>query len=147
MKINTIINYINEHLELVKTLDHFKDYLNEMNIKIDDIEESKIQFDSNKYRRNIIFRNDTFEILLICWEEGQSTPIHFHPEKGCLLNVIQGELEETIYNKSNEIEKQNHFKINNISYMHNTIGSHSIRNIYKGRSISLHIYSPPNFYN
>ena len=47
-----------------------------------------INFSNQKYVRNLIFRNDKFEIYLICWDKNQKSPIHDHSENGCVMNII-----------------------------------------------------------
>jgi len=44
------------------------------------------------YTRNLIYRDDFFEILALCWLPGQRTPIHSHNGQMGWLTVVQGEL-------------------------------------------------------
>ena len=46
---------------------------------------------------NLIFRNEKYEIYLICWNKKQISKIHDHPENGCILKVLKGELIEYRY--------------------------------------------------
>ena len=39
-----------------------------------------INFSNQKYIRNLIFRNDKFEMYVICWNNNQSSPIHDHSD-------------------------------------------------------------------
>jgi hypothetical protein len=38
-------------------------------------------FSPEHYTRNLIFKNDVFECLAMCWEIGQSSAIHDHDDK------------------------------------------------------------------
>src|SRR5437899_2784710 len=49
------------------------------------------------YTRNLVFRNDCFEIMVICWNSGQRSCIHDHPSNGCFLKVLKGDLIEESY--------------------------------------------------
>jgi len=44
------------------------------------------------YTRNLIYRDDCFEILALCWLPGQRTPIHSHNGQLGWVTVVQGEL-------------------------------------------------------
>lgn len=103
----------------------------------------------NTYNKNILYRNDNFEIILISWDKNICTNIHRHPENGCIMNILDGCLKEEIYKTEygyNNCIKKNTFKKGDISYIHDSLGYHKIYN--KNQySYSLHIYSPPNFYN
>lgn len=97
------------------------------------------------YNKTILYRNTKFEIILISWDKNVCTNIHSHPENGCLMNILEGNLIEDIYKKDNYL-KRNIYNKGDISYIHDSLGYHKIYN--KDQySYSLHIYSPPNFYN
>tara|TARA_A100001015_G_scaffold319463_1_gene442409 strand:- start:3023 stop:3199 length:177 start_codon:yes stop_codon:yes gene_type:complete len=57
------------------------------------------------------------------------------------MKILQGSLGECIF-KTDGL-KFNNYRIGDISYIDNSIGNHIIQNDDK-RSVSLHIYSPPN---
>jgi len=44
------------------------------------------------YTRNLIYRDDFFEILALCWLPGQRTPIHSHNGQLGWVTVVRGEL-------------------------------------------------------
>jgi cysteine dioxygenase len=44
------------------------------------------------YTRNLIYRDDFFEVIALCWLPRQRTPIHSHDGQLCWLTVLQGEL-------------------------------------------------------
>lgn len=104
------------------------------------------------------FSTDLFDIYIICWNNNQKTRIHDHPENGCLLKLLCGNLNEDIYingdtndGQHNEVsnnevtyEKTNNIKVNDISYMEKSSKLHVINNT-DTQSVSIHIYSPPNY--
>jgi hypothetical protein len=96
----------------------------------------------NKIKLNE-YSNDKFEIILICWSDNSETFIHDHPDKGCILYLIDGKIEEQLYNDKIILTKTTIIKSGSISYMDNNIGYHKIKCIDK--SLSLHFYSPPNY--
>ena len=100
------------------------------------------------YYKNLVFRNDNLEIYIITWIPGASTRIHDHPEKGCLLKVLQGELTETEYTKDDlDINYKNTktLKKDDIGFQISNVILHKINNNTPDISVSLHIYSKPNF--
>lgn len=99
------------------------------------------------YTRNCIVDNDKFELILLCWEQGQFTPIHDHGGEECWVKIIEGEFRETIY-KQNEVGELNIVKStisksNDVTYMKDFMGFHRLENISKKRSMSLHLYAKP----
>lgn len=103
-----------------------------------------IEFKKNIYNKKIIFRNESFEIVLISWWNGVTTNFHKHPQNGCKLKVIFGKLIEILKlnNNNNKISYLTH---NKVSYLDDSIGIHKIEALEP--SLSLHIYSPPCFYD
>lgn len=104
-----------------------------------------VKINESNYNREKVYEDDLFEILIITWNVSQKANIHDHSENGCFLKILDGgELDEILYdNKLNELEKKI-LKKNEISYMDNNIGYHSIINNSPKIVVSIHIYSPPN---
>ena len=103
---------------------------------------------SNKcYTRNCITENDKFELILLCWNECQGTPIHDHGGEECWVKFIKGEFRETIYNKDEngklKFVKSVISNPNDISYMIDFIGFHSLENLSNQKGMSLHLYAKP----
>lgn len=101
----------------------------------------------NTYNRNVLYRNNDFEIVFITWGVNSESPIHYHPEQGCILTILDGNLFEEQYNKDGVLFKYNYLKYGDIGYMDNSIGSHRIINPNDYNVYSLHIYSPPGYYD
>lgn len=99
------------------------------------------------YTRNCIVDNDKFELILLCWDEGQITPIHNHGGEECWVKVIEGEFEEKIYEELETGElnlvKSTISKPDDVSYMIDFMGFHSLENLSNKRSMSLHLYAKP----
>jgi hypothetical protein len=125
--------------EIKKTLPKF------INNDINNFCYSKAIFNLKKYNKIKLtdFSNDKFELVIICWDEKSETLIHDHPDNGCILYLIDGVLEEELYNKSLKLIKNSVYRPKNVSYMDNNKGYHKIK--CQKKAISLHIYSPPNY--
>jgi len=50
-----------------------------------------------KYTRTRFYEGERFEILVLCWEEGQMSPIHDHANSICSMLVLDGEAATTMY--------------------------------------------------
>jgi cysteine dioxygenase len=123
----------------------------------------------NGYTRNLIYRDDWFEIMVICWGPGQKTPVHTHNGQLGWMTVVQGELltHQYRYMRCSAPENQNVVGIDCLAGAHdveleflNTIDCandgkivtvdklqsiHQIENADRARPgcVSLHVYSKP----
>lgn len=113
-----------------------------------------VEFSDTTYKRNILheFSNDDIEMILICWNDDQISQIHDHPSSGCLVRILEGILTEDFYERTDLFDNtfykyisSRENNIGDISYMEKNQTVHRVRNTNIGKSISLHIYSPPKF--
>jgi cysteine dioxygenase len=56
-----------------------------------------IHFAANCYTRNLIYRDDLFEIMTICWQPQQQTPVHTHNGQLCWMLTQRGTLHMVDY--------------------------------------------------
>ncbi len=49
-------------------------------------------FDDKFYTRNLIYRDDLFEVMTICWQPGQKTAVHTHNGQLCWMITQRGNL-------------------------------------------------------
>ncbi|MFT5707655.1 MAG: cysteine dioxygenase [Oceanospirillaceae bacterium] len=104
------------------------------------------------YGRNLIFSNDDFEVILMCWSAGQGTIVHDHSESLCVMQCVDGELDEQRYIEQSYKEEMK-FKIKPSQLSKLTSGEtrsitdqdglHSIKNNSSSAASSLHFYFPP----
>jgi len=117
-------------------------------------------FDPHRYTRNLVDTgNGKFNLILLCWGEGQGSGIHDHADSHCWMKVMEGSLAEKLYDWPCENESgddvicdQNklsprqitEFDKNQVTYINDTIGLHRVENnSHTRRAASLHLYSPP----
>jgi cysteine dioxygenase len=51
-----------------------------------------------RYTRNLVDAgNDRFNLMILCWNEGQSSTIHDHSDSHCFMKVLKGGLTEVKY--------------------------------------------------
>ena len=68
-------------------------------------------FNSRQPARNLIFKNDLFEVLAVCWEIGQSTSIQGFGECHCWLAVSVGRLRLQMFRLLEENEQTGHYRL------------------------------------
>lgn len=106
-----------------------------------------VSWSEDCYTRNCIVNTEKFELILICWCKGHKTPIHDHGGEECWVKVISGQLEEVIYKKNENDEltvlRTIVSKKNQVTYMKDFMGFHSLENTSDNRSMTLHLYAKP----
>ncbi|MEP1032262.1 cysteine dioxygenase family protein [Ekhidna sp.] len=125
---------------------HVLDVMNKVKVPRAEFERY-YSWDDEKYTRNVLARNDDFEVLLVCWEKGQSSPIHDFNTQEAWVHPIEGVLREECFkiNVDNDrLEKVSNVLLgtDEFSYM-KQIGIHRYSNAYSARSVSLNIYRKP----
>src|SRR5438132_3544714 len=70
------------------------------NLKVDRSElEPHIHFTEDRYARNLIYKSEDFECLVLCWQPGQRSPIHDHANSICAVYTVDGLLSSDNYRK------------------------------------------------
>jgi len=111
-------------------------------------------FHPSFYARNLVYADDHFELIVLCWKDGQMSPIHNHAGSSCWMGCLEGKIEETYYHIKEDNRKEEGICPNlekgqvethekgEVAYIRDEIALHVIRPL-GGNSVSLHIYSPP----
>tara|TARA_Y100001958_G_C21241173_1_gene568973 strand:- start:1625 stop:1978 length:354 start_codon:yes stop_codon:yes gene_type:complete len=90
-----------------------------------------------------------YDIALIKWNPNVTTSIHDHPNKGCSVFLLYGQLKEEVFKKYNNFLYKKHTnylsKTLEGSYIDNKIGYHRVSNLSNKNSFSLHIYEPKGY--
>ena len=102
-------------------------------------------FSNEKYTRTLLFENDLYELILICWGKGQKSAIHDHAKSQCVMVCVSGLLKENVYHfRSTGIfwESEKILPPFHVTKINNDVGLHEIINLKDSGSVSLHLYSP-----
>ena len=142
------ITSLNGLIETLKQSDA-KDYVKVakgMNIPFGDFSKYA-HFKEDSYARNCIVKTDEFELILICWNKGDITPIHGHDTQNCWVYQVDGKMTEIRYQKD---EQGNLIECNKmfispgmLTYMHDSMGYHLLENHTKHNAMTLHLYMKP----
>jgi cysteine dioxygenase len=112
-------------------------------------------FSTANYTRNLIFKNEKFELLALCWEVGQVSRIHNHRDQQCWMAVPVGKLKNQNYRvaardaaqRTCRLEESKSFLITRTApaEVDQEEPVHQVLNLaeFGERAISLHIYSKP----
>ncbi|KAL2223083.1 cysteine dioxygenase [Thermoascus aurantiacus ATCC 26904] len=116
---------------------------------------------SRTYTRNLVDEgNGKSNLLILVWTPGKGSAIHDHANAHCVMKVLKGSLQETLYawpdqEKIKEgqpsplqVTRQAVYSENQVTYMSDKLGLHKISNPDPNNfAISLHLYTPPNAAN
>ncbi len=93
------------------------------------------------YTKRILFSNEVIELVIINWSS--KSGIHDHAKNGCLTRVLSGSLIETKYTQDLVIIKETVLVPGIYSFIASNKVLHDVVSKCH-KTISLHIYSPPN---
>jgi len=107
-----------------------------------------VLFSERRYARNLVFKDNHFEIMVMCWKAGQRSSIHDHAGSLGGIRILQGELTECLFTKaangmikslSSADYAQQHTRVEETSLIH------QISNLQtdNASTVSVHIYLPP----
>jgi cysteine dioxygenase len=120
--------------------------------------EKYLFFSKGCYTRNLIFKNDLFECMTICWEIGQFSRIHNHRDQNCWMSAPIGRLKVQNFRVEDRHALADHsgtcrlaptdiYEMNaaNPCYVNPLEPVHQVLNLaeYNQRAVSIHIYSKP----
>jgi cysteine dioxygenase len=112
-------------------------------------------FSKSQYTRNLIFKNELFELMAVCWDIGQISRIHNHSDQRCWMTMPIGRLRVQNFRVVVQDDKTGYcqlkptevFNIQRLSpaKVDPAEPVHQVFNPveFNERAVSLHIYSKP----
>ncbi len=109
-------------------------------------------FHPGAYTRNLVDRTADYELLLLCWDEGQQSPIHNHEGQNCWMVVLEGPIEEQHYpfpdngasgGPLHPCGPVRTFAMGEVAFIRDEIALHVVRAPEQRRGVSLHLYARP----
>ncbi len=58
-----------------------------------------ISFNPGSYTRNLVFKNDDFELAVLCWDTRSATPVHDHAGQRCWMTALEGAFDVENYTR------------------------------------------------
>lgn len=136
------------------TCDNVYSFLGDNPVEVDSI--SRYFFwNSEHYTRNLIYKDERFEMMAICWESGQVSQVHNHADQKCWMMVPVGRLRGQNFAVDEIDETRSHCRLRETDAfeLSNCLTAkveleepiHQILNLaeYGQRAVSVHIYSRP----
>jgi cysteine dioxygenase len=116
--------------------------------------EKYLFYEPTHYTRNLIYKCDLFELMALCWDAGQFSPVHNHQEQKCWMSVPIGRLAVQNYDlvRSDgkgfcELRPAQRLVMDpgHPSFVDPEEPIHAVLNLpeYGQRAASLHVYSRP----
>ncbi len=95
------------------------------------------------YSKHLVKSNELLDMYIITWPSKTESKVHDHPDFGCIMKILQGELYEDEYENNNGAKfiGTNHLTILNIGFKKGKNILHKIKNTSDCITISLHLYS------
>ena len=130
------------------------DYLNEHPVDVDSIQRY-LFWSPDFYTRNLIYKDERFEMMAICWESGQVSRVHNHCDQRCWMTVPIGRLKGQNFAVEESNETTGYYKLieTDAFELADCLAAkveleqpiHQILNLpeYVDRAVSIHIYSKP----
>jgi cysteine dioxygenase len=121
--------------------------LSRFEIDIDDLSEH-VHFSGSAYKRNRVRSSPHYHAWVLCWKNGQRSPIHDHTGSACVVRVLRGTLTETLF----EVAPNGHVKasFSRDFAAGSLIGSedtdiHQVSNLQADDAdlVTMHVYTPP----
>ena len=153
-KIQTIIDGLRSFRDDDFTCDNVYQFLSDSPVDVDSIS-PYFFWSRNFYTRNLIHKNDRFELMAVCWEPGQVSRIHNHSEQKCWMTVPVGRLRGQNFAVAEMDESRRHcrlvetesFELSDCLTAKVELEEpiHQVLNLdeYNARAVSVHIYSKP----
>jgi len=121
--------------------------LEELEVDCEDVV-TFVRFSSRGYTRNLIRGGQWYNVLALCWKNGQRSPIHDHMGSSCAVRVLRGTATETLF----EFAPNRHVKalFSRDLPVGCVCGSqdddiHQVSNLQPDDAdlVTLHVYTPP----
>src|ERR1700737_2830547 len=113
-----------------------------------------LHFAERRYTRNLIYRDELFELIALCGEPQSASPIHNHSGQLCWLSIQAGALRLENFHSLVGPGPGNNIRIVSnggierapkgcLDLQQGDDGIHRVSNPFEERAISLHVYSRP----
>jgi len=136
------------------SLENVQDYILHHAVRPESLEKY-LFFSKGSYTRNLIFKNEVFECMAICWEVGQSSRVHNHRDQNCWMSAPIGRLKVQNFHVDERDSSHGtcHLTLTDIyemdaahpAYVNPLEPVHQVLSLpeYNQRAVSIHVYSKP----
>jgi cysteine dioxygenase len=124
--------------------------ISRLDVAFEDVAEFA-HFSDRQYTRNLLKAGEWYNIVVLCWKNGQRSPIHDHAGSSCGVRVLRGTATETLFDFApNGLVRA----VSSRELPEGAVtGSqdsdmHQVSNLQADEAdlVTLHVYSPPLYY-
>jgi cysteine dioxygenase len=144
--LHELFDYL-DGLEARAPLGHLVEELADLEFDCDQFQ-NYVVFSDKGYARNLVRKGPWYYLLILCWKNGQRSPIHDHSGSSCGVRVLRGVMTETTFAQA----PNGHIKA--IGSRDLPVGGvcgsqdddmHQVSNLQDSAAdlVTLHVYSPP----
>lgn len=145
-KLDRLFQYLDQ-LQGQAPLDEVETLLGHLDVNADDLARF-VRFSDSGYTRNAVRGGRWYQVWVLCWKNGQRSPIHDHRGSTCGVRILRGTATQTLFvhapNGHIKAVCSDDFGPGSI------VGSvdqdmHQVSNLQAGDAdlVTLHVYSPP----
>lgn len=144
--LSKLVRFLN-NLESRVPIEGLQQHLLELEVTLEDLRPF-MHFGEHCYQRNLICQSQWYELLCICWRNGQQSVIHDHAHSTCGLRIISGAAVETIFQRGSDglvtPQRESHYVEGQVCCAQDA-DIHQVCNVQPDDAdlVTLHIYSPP----
>jgi cysteine dioxygenase len=140
-----LLEYL-DGLQARPRLEELAKHVSRVEIRCEDVADF-LRFSEKGYQRNLVKAGPWYNLLVLCWKNGQRSPIHDHKGSVCALRVLRGVLTETLF----EFTPNGHVKalLSRDFGPGSVVASqdsdlHQVSNLQEGTAdlVTLHAYAP-----
>jgi len=136
------------------TLENVQDYAVRHAVRPETIDKYCF-FSKGSYTRNLIFKNEIFECMTVCWDIGQHSRIHNHRDQNCWMSAPIGRLRVQNYRVVDHDSAHGtckiiptdcyHLDATHPAYVNPIEPVHEVQNLaeFNQRAVTIHVYSKP----
>ena len=136
------------------SLENVQDYILHHAIRPESLDKY-LFFSKGSYTRNLIYKNDVFECMAICWEIGQFSRVHNHRDQNCWMSAPIGRLKVQNFHVDERDSSHGtcHLTPTDVyemdaahpAYVNPLEPVHQVLNLpeFNQRAVSIHVYSKP----
>jgi DMSO/TMAO reductase YedYZ molybdopterin-dependent catalytic subunit len=128
-------------------LAELRERLANLAVRIEDVADY-VRFSDASYRRNLVRAGPWYNVWVMCWKNGQRSPVHDHAASACAVRVLRGTLTETRFalapNGAVKAVGSCDLEAGGVCVAQDA-QMHQIANLQAGNAdlVTLHIYTPP----
>jgi cysteine dioxygenase len=104
-----------------------------------------IHFSTEPYTRIPIHRDESMEIVVICFAAGQTSSVHDHQGSNCVIRVVRGKVMECLFSRLGDtlhMDFHHYVQVGEISGLDGQ-QIHQLSNLDPAGTVLINFYSPP----